>query len=152
VKDIRKMYKFEVPSKILYFCSECGLNPIRKGSYNLYEVNTGTCCQCGYERDREVVILEKVVRLDNEIKESVRLIQEIRNTSREVMIDELILHRTKQYEDEFKELNDPVDIRRKLQFSLVLDKETATDILEKQIKKIKQKREELLSQIKSHPA
>ena len=147
-EKIRRMYRLSWSSGEHYnlFCSQCVDKALREDYIeDSREVSTGTCYLCDYERDEEVISLEKALFIENQIEEMKRLIQKVSSLEREVRIDQLVFHRTERYDNPVRGFTDPVDIRQSLQFPITLKKELVINLIEKHIETLKLKKEVILS-------
>ena len=147
-KDVRRMYRLSWSDGRYNecFCQECVDEPLRQEYIEKSsEVSTGVCHSCDYERNKEVISKEKALFIENEIKEMKRLIEKISSSKREVLIDQILLHRVKKYGDQVTELTIPTNIRQSLQFPIELDKETIINIIKGHIENLKLKKEEILN-------
>lgn len=145
-KDIRKIYRFSWPSFSSLLCEECMAEAFREGTYqSCFEQERGTCLECGYQRDENIISKEKALFIENQIKEMKRLMQKVSSSKREVKIDQLIFHRVEKYENLVRGFTDPVNIRQSLQFPITLKKEMVISLIEKHIQNLKLKKEEILN-------
>lgn len=150
MKDIRKMYRLTWSSGKYHedFCEHC-VDKAAKDDYieSSFEIKTGTCHICGYERDEEVIILEKAEIIENEIKELKRISKQLCSSKRDVEIESLILRRREDYDDLHSRLSDPLKIRKSLQFPIEIDRKTLLIILDEHSEKLRRRKNELMQKI-----
>ena len=147
-KDVRRMYRLSWSDGRYKecFCQECVDEPLRQEYIQKSsEVSTGVCHSCDYERNKEVISKEKALFIENEIKEMKRLIEKISSSEREVRIDQILLHRVKEYGEEVTKLPIPITVRQSLQFPIRPGNDAMISIIEKHIENLKLKKEEILN-------
>ena len=142
---IRKMFRLVLKNEEeKNFCQACINRPMWDGKIERsFEANTGTCSTCGYVRDKEVIALEKIRRINNEIEELERIIKEIIDSDREIRIDDIVFYRTEEHDTLFRNLGDPACIRKCFQFPVTIEDHLIIGILEEQIRKLERRKENI---------
>ena len=151
-KKVRRVFKFRYPDGKKIYCEACMPGPVIENDYeSCVEIKEGKCQICEYEKGPKEVVLGKIVELENQIKEARRIIEVIEESPKEIRIDQLIFHRNADYESKFRDLSDPENIIRRLQFPIILNKEDAVRLFQRQIKRLEEKINSLSEKI-NNPA
>ena len=146
--EVRKMYRLSWSSGMYdeFFCQECVSKPLEQNYIEKsIEIDFGNCYSCGYRRDEKIVSKEKALSIEDEIKEMKKLIRDISSQKKEVSVNQILLHSVKEYKNEAVEITAPIDVRQNLKFPLRLNSKILVKALERHIKDLKLKKEEILN-------
>lgn len=152
MKNIRKMYRLKWSSGKYHedFCELCA-NKAAKEDYieRSFEIKTGTCHTCGYERDEEVIRLEKIENLNWRLEEMEQIVKDIKTTDRKIVINSLKFQRKEKVKNLQQALQKPKKLIKNLQLDIELEKQVLIKLIRKQEKKIIERIENLKSKTKT---
>ena len=146
---IRKVFRLVLKNeKEQCFCEACINRPLWNGKLERsFEVDTGICNTCGYQRDEEIIVLEQIEKINTEIEELRRVIKDIIDSHREIRIEDIVFYRTEKYDTLFENLGDPSCIRKCFQFPIPIEQDLMVEIIERQIERLKARKKGLTKKI-----
>lgn len=129
------------------YCEDCVEKRQLEEKKRCIQIELGQCRDCGYERNKRVIVQEEINRLNSEKEEMERVISGLKNTDRSIKISSLAFERTEDLGNRMREINNPKTIIRRLQHSVNIEKEELTTIIRNHIEAIESHKEELKKEI-----